>query len=98
MTAEQTSPCEVVLDYARDAVVFDGADLPFSLSAVVAKAIVEDGRAVVTLTLEVDQVRSVAAMPEKPEKPETPEAPAVPSPEQQFESQLDRIRNGARRG
>ncbi|MDJ0006513.1 hypothetical protein [Gordonia alkanivorans] len=94
-TSDRFTPCEVVLDYARDTVVFDGTDLPFSLSAIHAKAIVEDGRTVVTLTLEVDQVRSVAAMPEKPE---SPEEPAVPSPEQQFESQLDRIRNGARRG
>ncbi|QFG09637.1 hypothetical protein PBI_PIPP_11 [Gordonia phage Pipp] len=91
------TPCEVVLDYNRDVVVFDGADLPFPLSGIRARAVAEDGRAVVTLTLDVDQVRTVAALPEKPEEPE--DAPA-PGPEQRFENQLDAIRrqNGPRRG
>ncbi|ANA86878.1 hypothetical protein PBI_UTZ_11 [Gordonia phage Utz] len=94
---EQPTPCEVVFDYARDVVVFDGTDLPFPLSAIRARAVAEDGHAVVTLTLDVDQVRTVAALPEKPDEPE--EAPA-PGPEQRFENQLDAIRrqNGTRRG
>ncbi|ATN90823.1 hypothetical protein SEA_LYSIDIOUS_11 [Gordonia phage Lysidious] len=94
---EQPTRCEVAFDYARDVVVFDGTDLPFPLSAIRARAVAEDGHAVVTLTLDVDQVRTVAALPEKPEDPE--DAPA-PGPEQQFESRLDAIRrqNEPRRG
>ncbi|QNJ58417.1 hypothetical protein SEA_ARCHIS_12 [Gordonia phage Archis] len=94
---QQPAPCEVVFDYARDVVVFDGTDLPFSLSGIQARAVAEDGHAVVTLTLDVDQVRTVAALPEKPEESE--HAPA-PGPEQRFENQLDAIRrqNGPRRG
>ncbi|AMS03911.1 head-tail connector protein [Gordonia phage UmaThurman] len=94
---ESATPCEVVFDYARDVVAFDGTDLPFSLSGIQARAVAEDGHTVVTLTLDVDQIRTVAALPEKPEAPE--HAPA-PGPEQQFENQLDAIRrqNGPRRG
>ncbi|QWY84280.1 hypothetical protein SEA_JALAMMAH_12 [Gordonia phage Jalammah] len=94
---EQPTPCEVVFDYARDVVVFDGTDLPFSLSGIQARAVAEDGHTVVTLTLDVDQVRTVAALPEKPEEPE--DTPA-PGPEQRFESRLDAIRrqNEPRRG
>ncbi|QGJ87258.1 hypothetical protein SEA_WOCKET_12 [Gordonia phage Wocket] len=95
-SAEHITPCEVVLDYARDVVVFDGTDLPFPLSAIRARAVAEDGHAVVTLTLDVDQVRTVVALPDKPEARE--DNPPTPGPEQQFENQLDRIRNGARRG
>ncbi|AMS03089.1 head-tail connector protein [Gordonia phage Obliviate] len=91
------TPCEVVLDYNRDVVVFDGKDLPFPLSGIRARAVAEDGHAVVTLTLDVDQVRTVAALPQKPEEPK--DVPA-PGPEQQFESRLDAIRrqNELRRG
>ncbi|AWN04126.1 head-tail connector protein [Gordonia phage Petra] len=94
---EQPAPCEVVFDYARDVVVFDGTDLPFSLSGIQARAVAEDGHTVVTLVLDVDQVRTVAALPQKPEEPE--DMPA-PGPEQQFESRLDAIRrqNELRRG
>ncbi|AXH49653.1 head-tail connector protein [Gordonia phage Frokostdame] len=94
---EQPTPCEVVFDHARDVVVFDGTDLPFPLSAIRARAVAEDGHAVVTLTLDVDQVRTIAALPEKPEAPEDDPAPG---PEQQFESRLDAIRrqNELRRG
>ncbi|UVK58950.1 hypothetical protein SEA_KAPPAFARMDELTA_11 [Gordonia phage KappaFarmDelta] len=90
--------CEVVLDYARDVVVFDGTNLPFPLSAIRARAVAEDGHAVVTLTLDVDQVRTVAALPEKPDALGDP--PPAPGPEQRFESQLDAIRrqNEPRRG
>ncbi|UVF60285.1 hypothetical protein SEA_MURP_11 [Gordonia phage Murp] len=96
-SAEHITPCEVVLDYARDVVVFDGTDLPFPLSAIRARAVAEDGHAVVTLTLDVDQVRTVAALPQKPEESE--DVPAT-GPEQRFESQLDAIRrqNEPRRG
>ncbi|ANA85475.1 hypothetical protein PBI_BLUEBERRY_13 [Gordonia phage Blueberry] len=93
---EQPTPCEVVFDYARDVVMFDGTDLPFPLSGIQARAVAEDGHTVVTLTLDVDQVRTVAALPNKPDAPE--DTPPAPGPEQQFENQLDRIRNGARRG
>ncbi|QFG08072.1 hypothetical protein SEA_PCORAL7_11 [Gordonia phage PCoral7] len=89
------TPCEVVLDYERDAIVFDGTALPFPLSGVGARAVVEGGRGVVTITLEVDQVRSVAALPSKPEPGEAPTA--SPTPEQTFEAQFDAIR-GANRG
>ncbi|QDP44127.1 hypothetical protein SEA_JUJU_11 [Gordonia phage JuJu] len=96
--AEQPTPCEIVLDYARDVVVFDGKDLPFPLSAARARGVAEDGHAVVTLTLDVDQVRTVAALPEKPDA--AGDIPPEPGPEQRFENQLDAIRrqNGARRG
>ncbi|QDF17456.1 hypothetical protein SEA_PHROSTEDPHLAKE_12 [Gordonia phage PhrostedPhlake] len=94
---EQPAPCEVVFDYARDVVVFDGTDLPFPLSGIRARAVVEDGHTVVTLVLDVDQVRTVAALPQKPEEPEDVSAPG---PEQRFESRLDAIRrqNEPRRG
>ena len=94
---EQPTPCEVVFDYTRDVVMFDGTNLPFPLSGIEARAVVEDGHTVVTLVLDVDQVRTVAALPQKPE--ETEGVPA-PGPEQQFESRLDAIRrqNEQRRG
>ncbi|QDF17106.1 head-tail connector protein [Gordonia phage William] len=89
------TPCEVVLDYNRDVIVFDGTDLPFPLSGTGTRAVVDGGRAVVTIAIEVDQVRSIAQLPAKPDTDESPTAP--PTPEQTFEAQLDAIR-GANRG
>lgn len=82
-------PFEVVLDYDADKVIIDGTELPCPLSLIGAKAITEDGRATVTLTLEVDQVRSVAAPPPAPEP--APEPP--PTAEQQFEQRLAHARS-----
>ena len=84
-------PLEVVLDYDRDAVVFDGKDLPFALSAIVASAHVDHTAATVTLVLQVDSVRSVA---KRPTHPEPVQVQPAPSPEQSFEKRMEAIRNG----
>lgn len=89
-----SSPCRVVLDYDKDQVVFDGQALPVPLSAVRAQATVADGRATVTLVLEVDEVQSIAEPPRKPDA----DTWTAPQPERMFEDQLDAIRQGARRG
>lgn len=86
-------PVEVVLDHARDAIVFDGDDLPFALSTVTAKAQYKDGVTEVTLTLSVDTLRVVA--PPAPEPTEAPEPPL--SPAAAFERRFDQIR-GRQRG
>ena len=58
--------------------------LSIPLTLIGAKAVTEDRRATVTLILEVDQVRSVAAATPAPEP--APEPP--PTAEQQFEQRL----------
>lgn len=90
-----SSPCRVVLDYDKDQVVFDGQVLPFPLTAVRAQAVVADGRATVTLVLEVDEVQSIAEPPRKPDV--DVEQWTAPAPEQMFEDQLDAIRKSAQR-
>ncbi|GAC71028.1 hypothetical protein [Gordonia soli] len=87
------TPVEIVLDYRDDKVTIDGTELPVALSSIGAKAVTEGGRATVTLTFEVDQVRSVAALPQKDDAAPT----APPTPEQGFEDRLDALRNHARR-
>ncbi|WP_454175372.1 hypothetical protein [Gordonia sputi] len=88
-----SSPCRVVLDYDKDQVVFDGQVLPFPLTAVRAQAVVADGRATVTLVLEVDEVQSIAEPPRKPD--DVADTWTAPAPEQMFEDQLDAIRKSA---
>nr|DAL60978.1 MAG TPA_asm: hypothetical protein [Caudoviricetes sp.] len=88
------TPCRVVLDYDNDQVLFDGEPLPFPLTSIVAQAAVADGRATVTLVLEVDEVLSVA---EKPKPADDVEQWTAAAPEQMFEDQLDAIRKSAQR-
>lgn len=84
-------PCEIVLDYELDEIRFDGTPLPFALTAVQAKAVIENGRSLVTVVLEVDQVRSVARLPEIPavsvDKP-----PRELTPDEQFARQMRQAR------
>lgn len=87
------TPCRVVLDYDNDQVLFDGEPLPFPLTSIVAQAAVADGRATVTLILEVDEVLSVAEKP-KPAHADAEQWTAA-APEQMFEDQLDAIRKSA---
>lgn len=81
------TPVEVVLDYEADEIRFDGKVLPFPLSAVQTKAKVGRQGADVTITLGVDQLRTVAPIPKKPEP-----TPEPPTPEEVFEQRLARIR------
>ncbi|KXT55929.1 hypothetical protein Y710_16400 [Gordonia sp. QH-12] len=83
-------PVGLILDYARDAIVFDGDDLPFPLSQIQIKVIQENDRAVAVLTLEVDAMRIIP-----PPEPEPVEPESVPTPVEAFEEKLARI---ARRG
>ena len=87
------TPCRVVLDYDNDQVLFDGEPLPFPLTAIDAQACAANGRATVTLVLEVDEVQSIAEPPRKPD--DVADTWTAPAPEQMFEDQLDAIRKSA---
>lgn len=85
------APREIVLDYKHDQIRYCGEVLPFSLSAAQSKAVVEHGRTVLTLTLDVEQLRTVAPAPEPTVSIEKPMP--TPTAEQMFERQMQQARD-----
>ena len=82
---------EIVLNYDRDEILFNGTELPFSLTAAQPKAVIEHHHStVVTLTLAVDQLRTIAPAPEPTVSIEKPHS--IPTPDEQFEQRLNQIR------
>lgn len=81
---------DVVLDYELDEIRYRGEALPFPLSQTHAKAVTENGHTVLTLTLDVEQLRTVAPAPKPTVTIEKPMPP--PTAEQMFDRQLQQAR------